>query len=91
MEMATGFSIIRQVCNAEAGQQSSWRVNPQVITRPTEGQMPVITGQVHGEGLRQKPGQDVRSNGAWARTEAPRLSLIRVPGLMGRGVCEGPR
>ena len=86
MEMATRFNIITQVHGAEAGRQSCWKVNPQVITRPTEGQSPVITGQVHGDGVRQEPSQEVRSNGAQARTEAPRLSLIRAPGLMGRGV-----
>lgn len=86
METATRFNIIRQLHGAKAGRQSCCKVNPQVITRPTEGQSPVIAEQVHGDGVRQKPGQEVRSNGAQARTETPRLSLIRAPGLMGRGV-----
>lgn len=54
----------------------------QVITRPAEGQSPVISGQVHGDRVRQKPGQQVRSSGA----QAPRLSLIRALGLRSRGM-----
>jgi len=57
IEMATRFSIVRQVHGAEASQQSCWKVSAQVITRPVEAQSPVITGQVHGDGVRQKPGQ----------------------------------
>lgn len=86
MEVSARFNIIRQVHGAEAGRQSCWKVNPQVITRPTEGQSPVITGQVHGDGVRQKTGQEVRSNRAQRRTKAPRLTLIRAPGRMGKGV-----
>lgn len=81
VEMAAGFNVVRQIHGAEAGWQSRWKVRPQVITRPTEGQSPAITG----DGLRQKPDQEFRSTGAQARTEAPRLILIKAPACVGQG------
>lgn len=50
-------------------------VNPRVITRPTEGQSPVSTGQVPGDGVRQKTGQEVRSNKGTEKDRSTQVEL----------------
>lgn len=77
---------------AEAGWQIRWKAIPQVLTRPTEGESPVVTRQVQGDGVRQKWGQEVMSKRMQASTETPRWIWIRAPGLMSRSVgVQAPR